>query len=211
VVLLSGKHQPDAGKSVWGSGFLPTVVQGVQCRSEGDPVLYASDPPGVDSTLRRRALDVLNRVNERTHREFEDPETITRISQFEMAYRMRISVPEVMDIAGPWTSRWSRSPSIECTGPVRDRCPSPTTASAPTIPTWDATITATRMAGGGLRKGFSHGGTDDIGYLGVEGRVHVHDLRATILHLLGFDHEKLSHRFQGRDFRLTDVHGHVVR
>jgi hypothetical protein len=289
VVLLSGKHQPDAGKSVWGSGFLPTVFQGVQCRSEGDPVLYVSDPPGVERSLRRRALNVLNRINERTFEEFGDPETLTRISQFEMAYRMQVSVPEVMDITVEpdfvhrmygthpgevsfanncllarrlvergvrfvqlfhwgWDSHGvDRSEALN--KGFLERCrevDQPMTALVldlkqrglldETLVVWGGEFGRTPMlenragtdnpyvgrdhhsdaftiwmAGAGLRKGFSHGSTDDIGYLGVEGRVHVHDLQATILHLLGFDHEKLIHRFQGRDFRLTDVHGDVVR
>jgi hypothetical protein len=98
VVLLSGKHQPDAGKSAWGSGFPPTLYQGVQCRSEGDPVLYISDPEGMSRSLRQRSIEVINRINRRSYTEFGDPETLSRISQYELAYRMQMSVPEVMDI-----------------------------------------------------------------------------------------------------------------
>jgi uncharacterized protein (DUF1501 family) len=99
VVLVSGDKTPDAGKSVWGSGFLPSVYQGVQCRTTGDPVLYVSNPPGMDRALRRRTLDALRDLNELQLAEFGDPETVTRIAQYEMAYRMQVSVPEVMDIS----------------------------------------------------------------------------------------------------------------
>jgi len=99
VVLVSGDKTPDAGKSVWGSGFLPSVYQGVQCRTTGDPVLYVSNPPGMDRAMRRRTLDALRDLNEMQLAEFGDPETVTRIAQYEMAYRMQVSVPEVMDIS----------------------------------------------------------------------------------------------------------------
>jgi len=99
IVLVSGGKTPDAGKSVWGSGFLPSVYQGVQCRSEGDPILYVSNPHGMDSQLRKNTIDAINNINEQEYREMGDPETLTRISQYEMAYRMQTSVPEVMDIS----------------------------------------------------------------------------------------------------------------
>ncbi|MBL0133244.1 MAG: DUF1501 domain-containing protein [Chitinophagaceae bacterium] len=99
VVLTSGGNDPDAGKSVWGSGFLPSVYQGVQCRSEGDPVLFINDPKGIDRDLRKASIDAINEVNEQQHNEFQDPETIARISQYEMAYKMQITAPEVMDIS----------------------------------------------------------------------------------------------------------------
>ncbi len=98
VVLTSGGKTPDAGKSVWGSGFLPSVYQGVQCRSEGDPVLFLSDPEGIDRNLRKKMIDAINESNRHHYDEFNDPETLTRISQYEMAFRMQISVPEVMNI-----------------------------------------------------------------------------------------------------------------
>ena len=98
MVLVSGGNTPDAGKSVWGSGFLPSVYQGVQCRSEGDPVLYVSNPSGIDGGLRKKTIDAINQINEKEYKEFGDPETLTRISQYEMAYRMQTSVPDVMDI-----------------------------------------------------------------------------------------------------------------
>jgi len=98
VVLTSGGSFPDAGKSVWGSGFLPSVYQGVQCRSEGDPVLFLRDPEGMDRDLRKASIDAINAVNREEYKEFNDPETLSRISQYELAYRMQISVPDVMDI-----------------------------------------------------------------------------------------------------------------
>jgi Protein of unknown function (DUF1501) len=98
VVLTSGGNDPDAGKSVWGSGFLPSVYQGVQCRSEGEPVLFLDDPEGMSRDLRRASIDAINRINEKTYEEFKDPETRSRIAQYEMAYRMQISAPEVMNI-----------------------------------------------------------------------------------------------------------------
>jgi hypothetical protein len=98
VVLTSGGKTPDAGKSVWGSGFLPSVYQGVQCRSEGDPVLYLSDPDGMSREMKRKTIDAINKINQQHYQDFEDPETLTRIAQYEMAFKMQISVPEVMDI-----------------------------------------------------------------------------------------------------------------
>src|SRR5688572_26656710 len=98
VVLTSGGKTPDAGKSVWGSGFLPSVYQGVQCRSEGEPVLFLSDPPGIDRDVKKKTIDAINQVNRHHYDEFNDPETLTRIAQYEMAFRMQVSVPEVMNI-----------------------------------------------------------------------------------------------------------------
>jgi hypothetical protein len=98
VVLTSGGKFPDAGKSVWGSGFLPSVYQGVQCRSEGDPVLFIKDPEGMDRDLRRASIDAINKINEHQHEQYKDPETLSRISQYEMAYKMQIAAPEVMNI-----------------------------------------------------------------------------------------------------------------
>ena len=98
VVLTSGGKFPDAGKSVWGSGFLPSVYQGVQCRSEGDPVLFIKDPKGMDRDLRKASIDAINEVNQQEYAEYNDPEILSRISQYEMAYRMQISVPDVMNI-----------------------------------------------------------------------------------------------------------------
>ena len=98
MVLISGDTDPSGGKSLWGSGYLPSVFQGVQCRSTGDPILYVSNPKGMSRAVRRRSLDALRKLNEQEYREIGDPETLTRINQYELAYRMQISVPEVMDI-----------------------------------------------------------------------------------------------------------------
>jgi hypothetical protein len=288
VVLISSGVQPSAGQSGWGSGFLPSVFQGVQCRSKGDPVLYVSDPPGMDRSLRRKTLDALRDLNEIQAQELGHPETITRIAQYELAYRMQVSVPEVMDIsrepqhlleaygAKPGEASFANNCLLarrlveqgvryvqlfdwgwdfHGTGPgedIRDgltnkcaRTDKPVAALISdlrqrglledTLVIWGGEFGRTPfregrtaegkilgrdhypdcyslfLAGGGVKGGFSYGQTDELGFSVVENKVHVHDLQATILHLLGFDHEKLTFRFQGRDFRLTDVHGHVVK
>jgi hypothetical protein len=288
VVLISSGVQPSAGPSAWGSGFLPSVFQGVQCRSKGDPVLYVSDPPGMDRPTRRRTLDVLRDLNETQARELGHPETVTRIAQYELAYRMQVSVPEVMDIArepketleqygaAPGEASfanncllarrlveqgvrfvqlfdwgWDFHGTGEAEG-IEDgltkkcaRTDKPIAALIrdlrqrglleETLIVWGGEFGRTPfregrtaagkilgrdhypdcftifLAGGGVKRGFSYGETDELGFSVTKDKVHVHDLQATILHLLGFDHEKLSYRFQGRDFRLTDVHGQVVR
>lgn len=285
AVLVSGKT-PDGGTSLWGSGFLPSVYQGVQFRSQGDPVLYVSNPRGMDAATRRRSLDALRDLNEMQHREVGDPETLTRIAQYEMAYRMQTSVPELMDISSEpasihamyGTEPGAMSFANNCllarrliergvrfvqlyhwgwdshgTGPGDDlieslplRCKQTDRASAAlikdlkqrglldeTLIVWGGEFGRTPMneerngskflgrdhhphafsiwmAGGGIKPGIAYGATDELGYHAVEGRVHVHDLQATILHLLGLDHTRLTYRFQGRDFRLTDVAGEVV-
>lgn len=288
VVLISSGVQPSAGQSGWGSGFLPSVFQGVQCRSKGDPVLYVSDPPGMDRTLRRRTLDALRDLNEMQAQELGHPETITRIAQYELAYRMQVSVPEVMDIsrepqnlleeygAKPGEASFANNCLLarrlveqgvryvqlfdwgwdfHGTGPSEDirdgltnkcaRTDKPVAALIrdlkqrgmleDTLIVWGGEFGRTPfregrtaegkvlgrdhypdcyslfLAGGGVKGGFSYGATDELGFSVVENKVHVHDLQATILHLLGFNHEKLTFRFQGRDFRLTDVHGQVVQ
>jgi hypothetical protein len=288
VVLISSGVQPSAGQSGWGSGFLPSVFQGVQCRSKGDPVLYVSDPPGMDRSLRRKTLDALRDLNEIQAQELGHPETITRIAQYELAYRMQVSVPEVMDIARepqhlleaygakPGEASFANNCLLarrlveqgvryvqlfdwgwdfHGTGPgedIRDgltnkcaRTDKPVAALIndlrqrglleDTLVIWGGEFGRTPfregrtaegkilgrdhypdcyslfMAGGGVKGGVSYGQTDELGFSVVENKVHVHDLQATILHLLGFNHEKLTFRFQGRDFRLTDVHGHVVK
>ena len=289
VVLLSGGVAPDAGASVYGSGFLPTVYQGVQCRSKGDPVLFLSDPDGLSRDLRRRSIEAINQINEQQHQEVGDPEILTRIAQYEMAFRMQTSVPEAMDINQEpeyihamygtepgvtsfannclltrrlvergvrfvqlfhwgWDSHGAGANEALNVG-FLDRCREtdrPVTALLKdlkqrglldeTLVIWGGEFGRTPMlenrtgldnpyigrdhhsdvftmwmAGGGVKAGITHGETDEIGYTGISGRVHIHDLQATILHLLGFDHERLTYPFQGRDFRLTDVHGHVVR
>ena len=289
VVLLSGGAGPDAGASVYGSGFLPPVYQGVQCRSAGDPVLYLSDPPGLPRDLRRQSLDAVNQINQHQHDAVGDPEILTRMAQYEMAFRMQMSVPEAMDISSEpesvhrqygttpgetsfanncllarrlvergvrfvqlfhwgWDSHGAGADEALNRG-FYDRCRETEGATAAllsdlkqrgllddTLVVWGGEFGRTPMlenrsgidnpyvgrdhnngaftvwlAGGGIKAGTTHGETDEIGYQGVSGRVHVHDLQATILRLLGFDHERLTYRYQGRDFRLTDVEGKVVR
>ena len=287
VVLISSGTQPSAGPSAWGSGFLPSVFQGVQCRSKGDPVLYASDPPGMDRSLRRQSLDAIRDLNEDQAAELGNPETITRIAQYELAYRMQISVPEVMDIsrepqpileaygANPGASGFANNCLLarrlvergvrfvqlfdwgwDFHGTneredIRDglthkcgRMDRPVSALIrdlrqrglldETLIVWGGEFGRTPfregrtaaskilgrdhypdcfsmfLAGAGVRPGISYGETDELGFSVVKDKVQIHDLQATILHLLGFNHEKLTFRFQGRDFRLTDVEGQVV-
>jgi hypothetical protein len=287
VVLISSGVQPSAGPGAWGSGFLPSVFQGVQCRSKGDPVLYVSDPPGMDRELRRRSLDVLRELNQEQEDRLGHPETATRIAQFELAYRMQIAVPEIMDISresAATLAQYGATPGqasfanncllarrlaergvrfvqlfdwgwdFHGTNPAEDirdgltkKCARMDQAVAAligdlrqrglladTLIVWGGEFGRTPfregrtagsdilgrdhypdcfsvfLAGGGVKAGTVYGETDELGFAITRDKVHVHDLQATILHLLGFDHEKLTYRFQGRDFRLTDVHGHVV-
>lgn len=288
MVLVSGGKTPDGGKSLWGSGFLPSVYQGVQCRSEGDPVLYLTDPKGMNRNIKKQIIESINDINEQQYAEINDPEILTRISQYEMAFRMQVSVPEVMDINKEpeyihqlygtepgkasfanncllarklvengvrfvqlfhwgWDSHGAgREEGLDAG--FKDRCrevDQPMTALLldlkqrglleDTIVVWGGEFGRTPMwenrngqkmpfvgrdhhtdaftiwlAGGGIKPGISYGETDELGYYGVRDRVHIHDLQATILHQLGLDHEKLTYPFQGRNFRLTDVHGKVV-
>lgn len=289
IVLISGGKAPDAGTSAWGSGFLPSVYQGVQCRSEGDPVLYVSNPEGMNSDLRRKTLDAINNINLREYDEMGDPETLTRISQYETAFRMQTSVPEVMDISDEpeyihkmygtepgkatfanncllarklveqgvrfvqlfdwgWDSHGTNKETA-LNGGFSDKCRKIDQSMTAliqdlkqrglldeTLVVWGGEFGRTPMqenrggkvlpflgrdhhteaftvwmAGGGSKGGLTYGETDEIGYYGTKNRVHIHDLQATILHLMGMDHEKLTYDFQGRPFRLTDVAGKVVR
>ena len=288
VVLISSGSQPNGGTSSFGSGFLPSVYQGVQCRSKGDPVLYVSDPPGMSRDMRRKTLDALKDLNELQARELGNPETVTRIAQYELAYRMQTSVPDVMDIskepehvleaygAKPgeaslanncllarrlvedgvrfvhlfdwgWDFHGTRPQEgilegltqkaatfdrpaaaliedLEARGLLEDtlvlctgefgRTPfqeGRTSASGILGRDHYPDCYSVWMAGGGVKPGYVHGASDDLGFKVASDMVHIHDLQATIIHLLGFDHTKLTYRFQGRDFRLTDVHGHVVK
>jgi hypothetical protein len=288
VVLISSGVQPSAGKSDWGSGFLPTVYQGVQCRSQGDPVLYVADPPGMDREIRRASLDALKDLNEAQAREMGSPETLTRIAQYELAFRMQASVPEVMNLskepeavlkaygAQPGASSLANNcllarrlveqgvrfvqifdwgwdfhgtnPGEDIRDGLTKKCRTMDVPVAAlirdlkqrglldeTLVIWGGEFGRTPfregrtakgavlgrdhfpdaysifMAGGGVKAGLTYGETDDLGFSVVKDKVHVHDLQATILHLLGMDHEKLTYRFQGRDYRLTDVHGKVVK
>jgi hypothetical protein len=288
VVLISSGTQPSAGPSAWGNGFLPSVFQGVQCRSKGDPVLYASDPPGMDRQLRRQTLDALRQLNEEQAAELGNPETLTRIAQYELAYRMQVSVPEVMDIsrepkemleaygAKPGEPSFANNCLLarrlvekgvrfvqlfdwgwdfhgtndreDIRGGLTKKCAHMDVPVAAlirdlrqrglldeTLVVWGGEFGRTPfregrtagskilgrdhypdcftmfLAGGGIQAGMNYGETDELGFAVTRDKCHVHDLQATILHLLGFNHEKLTFRFQGRDFRLTDVEGKIVK
>ena len=286
VVLLSGANAPDGGKACWSNGFLPSVHQGVELRSQGDPVLFVGNPDGVSPEVRRDTLDALADLNRMRHAATLDPEIETRIAQYELAYRMQTSVPELMELtkespethamygtepgkksfanncllarrlvergvrfvqlyhrgwdthgAGEgddlkhalpamcrqvdqaaaalvkdlkqrgmldetivvWGGEFGRTPMNEGRGgspyPGRDHHPKAFTM-------W--------MAGGGIKPGLALGATDELGYQIAQDPVHVHDLHATLLHLLGIDHTQLTYKSQGRNFRLTDVSGNVV-
>jgi hypothetical protein len=277
IVFSSGKKGPSGGNSCWGSGFLPTVHQGVQFRSSSEPVLYLANPAGVDNELQRDTLDVVRKLNEKRQALTGDPEIATRISSFEMAFRMQASAPELMDLskepkhvlemygAEPgkpsfanncllarrmmergvrfvqlFHEAWDQHGNL--VKDIAQNCKDTDQASAAlvqdlkqrgmlddTLVVWGGEFGRTPMvqggndgrdhhpnaftmwlAGGGVKRGAVLGETDDLGFNVVREKVHVHDLHATILHLLGFDHKKLTYRSQGRDFRLTDVHGNVV-
>jgi hypothetical protein len=288
VVLTSGGRDPDAGKSVWGSGFLPSVYQGVQCRSEGDPVLFINNPEGVSRDDRHHSIQAINQLNQLTHRETNDPEILSRMAQYEMAFRMQVSVPEVMNINDEpdyihqmygtqpgktslannillarklvekgvrfvqvfdwgWDSHGTDANLAIDIGFI-NKCRSVDKAMTAlildlkqrglldeTLVVWGGEFGRTPMAenregkanpfkgrdhhteafsiwmaGGGVKKGTTFGETDEIGYAATKGKVTPYDIQATILNQLGFDHEKLTYEFQGRQFRLTDVHGHVI-
>ncbi len=267
---------------LWGSGFLPTRYQGVKFRSVGDPVLYLSNPPGINQGARRRYLDDLAKMNELKLDEFGDPEIATRISQYEMAYRMQSSVPELTDLSSEPESTFEKyGPDSRKRGTYSANCllarrlaergvqfiqlfhrgwdqhtelPKGIRAQAKdtdqgtaaliqdlkergmldeTLIVWGGEFGRTVysqgrlteddygrdhhprcftifMAGGGIKPGMTYGETDDYSYNIVKDPVHVHDLQATMLHLLGVDHTKLTFKYQGRHFRLTDVHGKLV-
>ncbi|MDC0278561.1 DUF1501 domain-containing protein, partial [Akkermansiaceae bacterium] len=275
VVLISSGVQPNGGKSSFDSGFIPSVHQGVQCRSKGDPVLYVTDPPGMDRSLRRSSLDALRDLNEAASKDFAHPESLTRMAQYELAFRMQMSVPEVMDIskeskktlesygAQPGASSFANNcllarrlaedgvrfvqlfdwgwdfhgtnPSEDIRDGLTNKCATMDKPIAALINDlkerglFDDTLivlggefgrTPFRegrtakgtvlgrdhfpdcytmvMAGGGVKGGYTHGASDELGFSVARDKVHVHDLQATWMHLLGFDHEKLTYRFQGR-------------
>jgi len=286
IVMVSGKNGPDGGASLWGSGFLPTIHQGVQLRSQGEPVLFLNNPEGMDPSLRRETLDKIEDLNKIHLGRVGDPEITTRIAQYEMAYRMQMSVPDLMDISkepesthqmygtAPGKSGFANNCLLarrlvergvrfvqlyhwgwDSHGDIRendirfgmvDRCrevDQPAVALIKdlkqkglldeTLVIWGGEFGRTPMnearnrdgfigrdhhphafsiwmAGGGIKPGITYGETDELGYHAVENPVHVHDLQATTLHLMGLDHTKLTYRFQGRDYRLTDVSGEVV-
>jgi hypothetical protein len=281
VVLNSGQGSR-CGSECHGSGFLPSVHQGIPLRGEGEPVLFLNNPAGFDRTLRRSTLDALRTLNEAEFDEFGDPEIQTRISQFELAYLMQDSVPRLADFSDEpadvlelyGAEAGKKSFGSNCLlarrlvergvrfvqlnhgewdlhgGPQKNiptHCPRLCGETMPgvvalvkdlkrsglldtTLVIWGAEFGRTPMvqgqvgsevgrdhhktfsiwlAGAGVKSGFIYGQTDDIGYNPVDFQMDVHDLQATILHLLGLDHERLTFRFQGRDYRLTDVHGKV--
>jgi hypothetical protein len=285
LVLVSGGKKPSAGTAAWGSGFLPTMHSGVQCRSTGDPVLGVADPAGMDRALRGQTIEAINRLNQLQADEFGDPETLSRIEQYELAFRMQTSVPEVMDIsqepsdvleqygANPGTSSlanncllarrlseagvrfvqlfdwgWDMHGTAKnedlITGlPAKcDGMDRPVTALIKdlkqrglleeTLVIWSGEFGRTVMnearngstllgrdhhpncftiwmAGGGIKAGAVIGSTDEWGAHVAENPISAHDLQATVLHAMGLDHNRLRYRSQGRDFRLTDVDGHV--
>jgi hypothetical protein len=287
VVLLSrGSGRPNCQPlydRLWGSGFLPSRHQGVKFLSSGDPVLFLENPAGVSDAGRKRNLAAIAGLNDLAHRELGDPETLTRIAQFEMAHRMQTSVPDVADLTGEPRSTFDLyGPDARIRGTyayncllarrlverdvrfvqlfhmgwdqhnalpkqIRGQCRDTDQASAAlvkdlkqrglledTLVIWggefgrtvysQGELTADNygrdhhprcftlwLAGAGVKAGHTHGATDDFSYNITEDPVHIHDLNATLLHLLGIDHERLTYRYQGRDFRLTDVHGRVVR
>jgi hypothetical protein len=288
VALISSGTQPSGGQACWGSGFIPSVYQGVQCRSKGDPVLYANNPAGMSRDLRRKTLDALKEINEIQAAELGNPETVTRISQYELAFRMQTSVPDVMDIskepakvledygAKPgessfanncllarrlieqgvrfvnlfdwgWDFHGTSADNGITDGLTKKMASTDKPVAAlikdlkqrglleDTLVIWGGEFGRTPfregrtaaskilgrdhypdcytlfMAGGGVKSGYDYGSTDELGFHIAENKVHVHDFQATIMHLLGFDHERLTYRFQGRNYRLTDIHGHVVK
>jgi uncharacterized protein (DUF1501 family) len=287
VVLVSvpstGTGDQGLLSRLWGSGFLPSRHQGVKLRSGAEPVLYLNNPPGFDRSARREWLDTLNALNERRLKEVHDPEIATRISQYEMAYRMQASMPQLMDLSGEseatyklygetarqpgsyaancllarrmaergvrfiqlyhrgWDHHGSLPERIEVLSRDVDQASAALVSDLKqrgllddTLVIWggefgrtvysQGTLTKDNygrdhhgrafsiwMAGGGVKPGITFGKTDDFSFNIVEDAVHIHDLQATVLHCLGLNHEKLTYRFQGRQFRLTDVHGEVVR
>lgn len=287
VVMTSRDKEASCGQIFydfyWGSGFLPSRCQGVKFRGSGDPVLYISNPSGVSPEIRRGLLDDIARLNELNLKEFGDPEIATRISQYEMAYRMQASVPDLTNFAdepqhvleryGPDVHRqgsfaynclmarrlaergvqfiqlmhagWDQHRNLNSQLEIQCRDTDAPSAALvkdlkerglldETLVIWGGEFGRTPflqgkieetkqwgrdhhpyaftiwMAGGGVKPGITYGASDEFGFNAVENKVHVHDFQATVLHLLGIDHEQLTYKFQGRQFRLTDVHGNVI-
>ncbi len=280
VVLTSngrgGQNQPIAARQ-WSAGLLPSRFQGVHMRGKGDPVLYLSNPAGVNREVQRDVIGAVNAINARTNEIVDDPEIATRIAQYEMAFRMQASVPELMDVKSEpastfemygcqpgdgsfasncllarrlaergvrfiqlyhkdWDHHGGLKEGIQYKAQEVDRASAALIRDLKqrgmlddTIVVWGGEFGRTPMsqggngrdhhiagfsmwvAGGGVRGGQTHGATDEFGYAAVEDVVEVHDLHATMLHLLGIDHKRLTTKFQGRDFRLTDVRGQVVK
>jgi len=282
VMVTKNKSGQPLGAGLWGSGFLPSRHQGTQFRAGKDPVLYLSNPAGIDAASRRRQLDTLNKLHALKTRKSPDPQIETRIAQYELAFRMQMSIPEVTDFSkepkhvlesyGPdaknpgtfaancllarrlaergvrfiqlYHQGWDHHGGLP--GGIRTQCRETDQPAAAlvadlkrrgllddTLVIWGGEFGRTNycqgklspnfgrdhhprcftywLAGGGVKAGISHGETDDYCYNIAKDPVHLHDLQATLLHLLGIDHERLTFKYQGRQFRLTDVHGNVVR
>jgi len=283
VVMLSGPPG-GAGTALWSTGFLPSVYQGIQFRASGEPVLFLNNPEGQDRNDRRQVLDAVKALNEQRLQVAGDPEIATRIRQYEMAYRMQASVPDLMDIgkeskstlemygAKPgeasfanncllarrlvergvrmvqlFDSDWDHHGGLDKRLPAKARDVDQAMTALvrdlklrglldETLVIWGAEFGRTPlrqgmngdgqktaigrdhhkdaytmwMTGGGVKRGITYGKTDDFGFNVAENPVHVHDLNATVMHLLGMDHERLTFRYQGRDYRLTDIHGELI-
>ena len=277
-VVLTSANGTSGGASNYGAGFLPTTYGGIPFRPGGDPLLYLSNPRGIDRTAQRDSLDAIDRLNTLAHEAIGDPEIAARIQSYEMAYQLQSSAPELLDlsrespqtlarygITDPTAHSYARNCLLarrllergvrfvqlfheawdthgDLVNRMRRNAADVDQASAAlvtdlkqlgllddTIVVWGGEFGRTPMmqggtdgrdhhnrafsiwlAGGGVRGGQVHGETDDFGFNIVRDPVHVHDLNATLLHLLGFEHTRLTYRFQGRDHRLTDVHGNVV-
>jgi hypothetical protein len=282
-VVMSTGSGISGGAANWSSGFLPTLYTGTRFRNQGDPILNVSSPDGMDVRLQRDTLDLVRTLNERQLREVRDPEIATRISNYEMAFKLQTSAPELMDLKSesketldmygcdPGKPSFARACLLarrmiergvrfvniyhegwdahsDVSGNSKQNCGKTDQASAAlvmdlkqrglldeTLVIWGGEFGRTPMvetnpslgrsqgrdhhpqaytmwlAGGGIKRGLTFGMTDELGFNAVENPVHVHDMQATILHCLGFDHERLTYRYAGRDFRLTDVHGKVVK
>jgi hypothetical protein len=282
-VVMSTGSGLSGGSALWSSGFLPTVYTGVRFRSQGDPILDVSSPPGVDSKLQRDTLDLIGSMNRQRLGVVGDPEINTRLANYEMAFRLQTSAPELMDLRSesqatldmygckPDKPSFARACLLarrmiergvrfvnlfhegwdahsDVAGNVKKNCAETDRASAAlvmdlkqrgllddTLVIWGGEFGRTPMvetnpslgrslgrdhhpqaftmwmAGGGIKPGLTYGATDDLGFHVVDKPVHVHDIQATILRCLGFDHERLTFRYAGRDFRLTDVHGEVLK
>lgn len=282
VLITKDKYGQPLYSRAWGNGFLPSQHQGVQFRSGKDPVLYLDNPPGVTHDLRREQLNDLKKLHEINHKDVGDPEILSRMAQYEMAFRMQTSVPEVMDVSkepdyifdlygedsktpGTFAANcllarklaekdvkfiqlyhqgWDHHGNLP--KEIRKQCKETDQATAgliqdlkqrglleDTLVIWGGEFGRTNysqgmltetnyardhhprcftifMAGAGIKKGITLGATDSFGYNITERPVHVHDFQATLLHLLGLDHERLTFKYQGRRFRLTDVHGTIV-
>jgi hypothetical protein len=282
-VVMSTGSGLSGGSALWSSGFLPSVYTGVRFRNTGDPILNVTSPEGIDAKVQRDSLDLIGELNRKRLGTVGDPEIATRIANYEMAFRLQSSAPELTDLKSEsketldmygcdpdkpnfaracllarrmiergvrfvniYHEGWDAHSNVE--GNVRNNCKQTDQASAAlvkdlkqrgllddTLVIWGGEFGRTPMvetnpalgralgrdhhpqafsvwmAGGGVKKGFTMGATDELGFNIVEDPVHVFDLQATIMHLLGFDHERLTFRTQGRDFRLTDIHGQIIK